>query len=116
MLLNESYFKTYRKLFPGRKDNTAGVPIENVIGTLQELGFRPVVSRARKIRNLRKDALIVIRWKDAPDLSHAAVWDNAHRKTLDPWRKYKRYVYESQIETIYYVDVAAGRRAWKKRR
>lgn len=116
MLLGETYSNVYAKLFPDRFDGHGDIPLEQASYILESLGLKPVPSRARRIKNLRRDAVIVIRWKDFPSLSHAAVWSSKRRKTLDPWKRYKRYVYETQIEAIYYVDVAAGRRQWKKRR
>jgi hypothetical protein len=116
MLLGDTYGKAYCEMFPDRYDGHGDLPVENVPQVLERLGFKPVPSRARRIKNLRRDAVIVIRWRDFPSLSHAAVWNSKKRKTLDPWRRYKRRVYETQIEAIYYVDIAAGRRRWKKRR
>lgn len=115
MLLGETYDNAFNEMFPGRDDGWGDLPVEEASHVLERLGFKPVRSRARRIKNLRHDAVVVIKWKEDPSISHSAVWSSKKRKMLDPLRHYKRSVYETQIYAIYYVDVAAGRKKWKKR-
>ena len=116
MLLGVSYKTAYHALFPTRQDGKAGIQIENAFYVLKKLGFKPKPSYERRIKKLHQNSVIIIRWIVEPTISHAAIWNARRKKTQDPLKHYSRDVYESQIESIFSVDIAAGRKKWKKRR
>lgn len=114
MLLKVSYQEAFNKLFPGTtmpcpKENpyaTVGLLTEESLQLLPSVGLKFQPAKLRSIKSLRKrTSLIIIRWRDEPDVSHGIVFDGESGTFLDPcYQQPLRYqVYDRNLETIYYI-------------
>lgn len=113
MLLGCTYYEAFKLIHPDKDpfktelwSSAVGMTPEAAIKRLVALGLNPVPRPLRQLRNLRKTALILIRWKWAPTLMHGVVYDSVRDRFLDPSPSTKKMrVYESQLDSVYYFNV-----------
>jgi hypothetical protein len=113
MLLGTSYNEAFKLIHPDKDpfnvelwSSSIGMTPEASIKRLVRLGLNPSPRPLRQLRNLRKTALILIRWACAPTLMHGIVYDVVRDKFLDPCgRTLKTRVYEKQLDSVYYFNV-----------
>jgi hypothetical protein len=113
MLLGITYHEAFKLIHPEKDpflvevwSPAIGMTPEASIERLVKLGLNPVPRPLRQLRNLRKTALLLIRWKWAPSLMHGVVYDSVRDRFLDPAPTTKKMrVYESQLDSVYYFNV-----------
>jgi hypothetical protein len=124
MLKGITYEEAFKLIHPD-KDMAAisyydriGLTPEESIQRLEQLGLGPVHRPLRQLRNLRRTALLLIRWEHAPTLLHGVVFDASTKKFLDPGYLRKPKTYERQLDTVLYFKapelthrIAEARRA-----
>ncbi len=124
MLLGKSYKQALKLIHPDKNPNTfwetISMPPEQSIERLPLLGIQTKTAKTRTIRHLRRDALLLIRWRVQPTLMHAVVYDAKHKKLLDPGNRIPMpsHVYERQLDTVLYIEKVApvkGKRHANKR-
>lgn len=109
MILGVSYPKALKLIHPYKDPNdywdTVGMEPEKSIAFLPRLGIEIRPSKTRTLKRLRRDALLLIRWKHEPNLMHAVVYDSSRKKFLDPSGKnpFPNHVYETQLDTVLYI-------------
>lgn len=112
-LLQVPYVEAFSRLYPGTimppvTDYSARVGrlIEESLALLPRVGIQLHQSKLRSVRSLKKrTALIILRWKYEPHLSHAVVFDGEQGKILDPCYEspLSHSIYNRNLEAIYYV-------------
>ena len=112
MLLDISYNEALKLIHPEkdidmcyRYDEVGLTPEESIL-RLTAFGLNPNPRPLRQLRNLRRTALLYIRWRIQPELMHAVVYDAARKKFLDPGTLYPHIdEYEEQLDSVYYFNV-----------
>lgn len=113
MLLGTSYLDAFKIIHPDKNpfqtevwSRAIGMTPEASIQRLIKLGLNPVKRPLRQLRNLRRTALVLIRWEYAPTLMHAVVYDAIRDRFLDPGYSTKKMkVYQRQLDSVYYFNV-----------
>jgi hypothetical protein len=61
-------------------------------------------AKERKFRSFKTNAFVTVRWRFAPSLSHAVVWDHKRKRILDPGgtNAHSMSELESQIWKVHY--------------
>ena len=109
MLLGTSYDEALKLIHPERviaRYDKVGLTPEESILRLSAFGLNPNARPLRQLRNLRRTALIYIRWRIQPELMHAIVYDASRKRFLDPGTLYPHVdEYEEQLDSVYYFNV-----------
>jgi hypothetical protein len=105
MMKGISYEEAYKLVHP-KKDfcGEASLPPEKAIKILDKYGLETSYQPIKKIRHIKRDALLLIRWRAQPDLMHGVIFDKKNRMFLDPWFNTPKSVrtYESQLDSVWY--------------
>lgn len=114
VLLGKSYEDTLRLMCPGQTmqdyshgfPSTVGAEAKLAYDTLTRLGIKLRPARERRIRCLRKNALLLIRWKRSPTLLHFVVYLAKEKKFLDSWFEdsLRLEVYQRQLDAVFLID------------
>ena len=109
MLLGVSYEQAFKRVHPHLSTSALlASPLlaaDQTVSVLQRLGIKHSPAKARRVRSLRHNALIVVRWTCAPNVSHTFVYDADERRLLDPGSKRRPWVsdIERQIYSVTYI-------------
>lgn len=107
-LLGSTYQEAFKLIHPGTfmTPYNGGVPIEDAPKLLKKLGWKLRKTTIKHISSIKKDALILITWRDQPDLSHAVIYDAKEKKVIDPINlpPFKNRTYERHLNSIYYIE------------
>lgn len=115
MMLNQSYFDTIKIVHPNKyfglfskKSSDVAISIEDALRKLEESNIKVVPINIKKIQDLKKDALLIVRWKsptDADVFLHTIMYDSCEKKILDPAHKvpYSNKRYERALDSAYYI-------------
>lgn len=107
-LTGSTYSEAFKLIHPNsfRTPYNGELPTDKVKKLLRDLGWKIRVVRAKHIASLKKDALIIIQWNNAPGLAHAAVYDAKHRQIIDPtfYPPLRPRTYEKQLHSILYIE------------
>lgn len=112
MLLGCSYVEAFRRVHRASSDinRLFRRPIlraDRVPAVLERLGLSPREVRCRRVRSLKHDALIVVRWHEHSMYSHTVVWDSKGKRILDPGSRVNplsTYMVEQQLYAAYEVS------------
>lgn len=114
VLLGKSYEDTLKLIHPTKTMQDYDIGLVSTIGneaklahdTLTRLGIKIRPTKERRLRCLRQNAFLVIRWKHAPDLLHMVVYLAKERKFLDSWFEgpLKLEVYQRQLDAVFLID------------
>lgn len=116
MLLGITYLEAFKIVHPDRVLDeygygSAGIREVDIPGAafdiLKRLNLNPKQARVRHMRNLRRLAVVLIRWRIDPTLMHAVVFDPKKKILLDPSSSAPNLEeLSSQMETAFYVEAA----------
>lgn len=103
-----SYPEAFKLIHPGEFNTpyNGEIALNKAHCRLKKLGWKVRKVNAKKIENLKKNALILITWRNEPELSHAVVYDAERKKVLDPsfYRPLLNRSYERQLHSIIYIE------------
>lgn len=114
MLLGISYADAFRVIHPDKDpyyteswSYAVGMSPEASIQKLVALGLNPSHRPLRQLRNLRRHALLLIRWSCEPTLMHGVVYDAIRDRFLDPslFHPLKMKCYQRQLDSVWYFNV-----------
>jgi hypothetical protein len=113
MLRGVTYEEAFKSVHPNRDpdkvdrwDDSVALRFEDAINALVMQDLKPELSKLRHLRNLRRTALLIMRWEYEPSRMHGVVFDAKTRKFLDPaWmRPDPINFYERQLDTVLYFN------------
>lgn len=114
MLLGCSYEEAFKKVFPKSKYTynyrdwpKSGYKLtpEKALRILDKHGIKTKKAKLKRATSLKKrTALIMLRWKIAPELMHAVVFDGETGKIYDPGSYHDPKVYDYNMHAIYYIE------------
>lgn len=113
MLTGKTYRQAFSLIHPDKDYDSIGhyEPIglspEESIKRMEELGLGPDPRPLRNLVNLRRTALIMIRWKYSPTLLHGIVFDASTKQLLNPNGSIRplssrMHSIQSQLDTVLY--------------
>jgi hypothetical protein len=116
MLLDCSYEQAFKKVFPCTKKipsqyydwPKSGYKLtpEKALRILNRCGVKTKKAKLKKVQSLKKrTALIMLRWREMPELMHAMVFDPDDRTLLDPSSYTSVKLCNENLEAIYYVKL-----------
>lgn len=116
MILNKSYFDTTKIVHPNKyyglfskKSCDVAISIEDALRKLEEVGIKVSSTNIRNIKDLKKDALLIVRLKsleDAEVFLHTIMYDSCEKKILDPAHKVPFSIkrYERALDSAYLIQ------------
>jgi hypothetical protein len=116
MMLNKSYFDTIKIVHPNKyfglfskKSCDVAISIEGALMKLEEVGIKALSTNIKIIKDFKKDALLIVRWKSSIDSDvflHTIMYDSCQKKILDPAHKvpFSNKRYERALDSAYIIQ------------
>jgi ABC-type bacteriocin/lantibiotic exporter with double-glycine peptidase domain len=107
MMMGKTYQEAFKLVHPDRQEwDRADLHPFAAIERLKALGFKVRYAQLKKLRSLKRDALLCIKWDWAPELGHAVLYDSEQKKFLDPGfrRPLSLSEYQRQLCFVAYFD------------
>jgi len=108
-LLGISYSEAFRRIHPldyiSLLWDAPMLRADSIGQVLSALGIKYRISNARRVKSLRHNALLIIRWSSDPRYSHTLVWDAERKKLLDPGGNGLSFrEVEAQLYRVLYIE------------
>lgn len=114
MLLGKTYGEALKLVHPKKCIADASVGIRSSVMSeaalaqqrLSRLGIKVTISRERRIRRIKRDAILIIRWTVLPTLLHMVLYVAEEERFLDPSSETPLYLseYQSQLDSVMLID------------
>jgi hypothetical protein len=109
-LLGKNYWEAFNLIHPYRcmVDHAGlyGYDAKMVQNNLHRVGIKVTPSKERRINYIRRNALLIIRWKHEPNLLHSVLYLPKKKQFLDPafYVPLRQRTYERQLDSVMLVD------------
>lgn len=113
ILLGKTYEEAFKVVYPNRdcpldyENPNVGLSPEVSLEIIKKIGLKPKKSSLTRLKSLKRTALVLLRWRDAPTLLHGIVFDASRQIFLDPSTPTfsNARAYQKHLDSIYYMNV-----------